>query len=313
MTSPSKKPNVRLNPLLLDDDELRAPPQSAKGQADVYPIEPRVMPDWVNEAAESAPESRISAAGEPPPAPSWPMLNGVFTFPFYFCALGVWTLISLGLTITGWLAMFWIAYGAVLGGTSARLLGLPTLLAGTLTLGYAVSCCLIIIEDTSLGYDSFEIAPEFDWKGWVLNLWRVIALGLQAGLVGAVVQFINPSHSLFSGLAGTLAAFPFVLLGGLAAEGAWVPLAILTVLRSLGRLWWAWGLFFLETTPLIIGWTPLVRAGLRSESPWLTPVYTGPLLAAIILIYARLLGRLAGCIAKTTIESSAEGDHDEDP
>ena len=192
-------------------------------------------------------------------------------------------------------------------------LGLPALTAGTLTLGYAVSCCLIIIEDTSLGYDAFEITVELDWKGWVVNLLRFVALGLQAGLVGALLQFVSPSQSWTWAAAGTFAALPFVLLGALAAEGAWIPVAIPTVLRSFAHIWWAWGLFFLETTPMAVVWTSITRAGLRSESPWLTPLYAAPLLAALILVYARLLGRLAGYIAKTTSESSAEGDHDEEP
>jgi hypothetical protein len=102
------------------------------------------------------------------------------------------------------------------------------------------------------------------------------------------------------------------VLGALASEGAWAPVAIVPVLRSLAQIWWAWGLFFVETAAMIVPWTLLVQMGLRSESAWLTPLYTAPLLAAIILIYARLLGRLAGYIVKTTMESSTEGDHDEE-
>jgi hypothetical protein len=312
MSTPPKKPDVRLNPLLLDDDEFRIARQPAKPPADADRVEPRVMPDWVNEAAQSTAPTRVSAAEEPPAPPRWPMFDGTFTFPFYFCTLGVWMLISLGLMVTGWLAMLWIAYGDVMGMTSARLFGLPTLAAGTLTLAYAASCCLSIIEDTSYGYDVLEIAPEMDWKGWIWDLWHIVALGLQAGMVGAAVQFVSSSHSWLPAVAGTFAAFPFVVLGALAAEGAWVPTAILSVLRSLAHVWWAWGLFFLETAAMAVGWTFVTRAGLQSESPWLTPLYAAPLLGAVILIYARLLGRLAGCIAKATEESSTEGDHDDE-
>jgi hypothetical protein len=43
----------------------------------------------------------------------------------------------------------------------------------------------------------------------------------------------------------------------------------------------------------------------------LTPLYTAPLLAIIILIYARLIGKLAGCISASTKKTASEGDDDE--
>ena len=52
MSTPAKKPNVQLNPLLLDDDELRVAQPPAKPQTDAEAVQPRAMPDWVNEAAE---------------------------------------------------------------------------------------------------------------------------------------------------------------------------------------------------------------------------------------------------------------------
>jgi len=239
------------------------------------------------------------------------MLSGVLTFPFYLNVLGHWIIISLGLMVTGWLTMFWVQYGDVMGGTTARLLGLPALLTATLTLGYAASCCLVVIEETSYGWETFEISPGIDWKEWVWSLLHLGALALQAGIVGAVVQAVSSSDSLLPAACGTLAALPLVLLGAFAADGAWAPLAIVTVLRSVRQVWWAWGLFFLETTPLCAAWTYLTVAGLAGGSPWLMPTYSAPLLAAVILIYARLVGRLAGCI-RLAAESLTEGDRDED-
>ncbi len=112
---------------------------------------------------------------------------------------------------------------------------------------------------------------------------------------------------------GTFVAFPFILLGALAADGAWVPIAIGMVLRSFVQVWWAWALFFLEITPMVVVWTLLTATELHGEgdTPWLVPLYAAPLLAAIILIYARLMGRLAGCISAKIIPLT-KGDDDED-
>ena len=113
-------------------------------------------------------------------------------------------------------------------------------------------------------------------------------------------------------LVGTLAVFPLVLLGALAAEGAWVPLAIGRTLQSFFHAGWAWGLFYLETTPMIAAWGWLVKSQLAGRGPWLVPLYAGPLLATIILIYARLVGRLAACISAAMEKRSDKGDEDED-
>jgi hypothetical protein len=245
----------------------------------------------------------LSAAEEPPPPPQWPMFTGVLTFPWRLSVLSAWMFISIGLMLTAWLVMFWFGPGAVLGGMSARLFGPPACMTCVLTFGYAWTCCLTIIEETSNGWDRIEVEPSLEWKEWVLNVGRITALTLQAGLVGAAAQGLMQTESWGPLVVGTFAAFPLVLLGALASGEAWVPVGIKTVLWSVRPLWWAWGLFYVETGVLAWGWTLLTAAGLREE-PWLTPLYSGPLLSAVMLIYARLLGRLAGCIVRKTSQPS---------
>jgi hypothetical protein len=164
----------------------------------------------------------------------------------------------------------------------------------------------VIIEGTSYGH-SFEVAPSLDWKEWGWNLAHITALGAEAGIVGVAVQQIGLSDSWIPTAVGTFVAFPFVLLGALAADGAWAPLAIVTVLRTFVPLLRAWGLFYLQTGIMAVAWTALTWAGLDGPAPWLTPVYAGPLLAALLLIYARLIGRLAARIMAAT-ESPEDDD-----
>jgi len=294
MSEPAK-PRPRINPLL-DEEDLFGPPAPPAPTPEPEETIDR-EPEWVRRAIEKAERQEAAAAEAQKLAwPKWPMFAGIAVFPFYLTTLGSVLGIAVGLTITGWLLMFWIQYGAVMGGTTARLLGLPPLATGALTLGYAASYCLIVIEETSYGADAVETWPDFNCKEWLWNLFHVTALGAQAALAGAAVQFLGGSNSMFSMLVGALAALPFVLLGALAAEGAWVPTALGSVLRSVASAWWAWGLFFLETTPLIVLWIYVTQAGLSGPSPWATPLYSGPLLSLVIVLYARILGRLAGCI-----------------
>jgi len=301
MANPPEKPKGRTNPLL-DDAEFQIAPE---------PVKARVVPAFVEKAMQATEQKRISAAEELPSSPRWPMLSGIFFYPFYLSALGSWMFISAGLMVFGWLFMFWIEYGAM-DMSTVYYLGLPAFTAGVLTFGYAASCCFSIIEGTSNGWDSFEVSPGIEWKEWIWSFLHISALLAQAGMVGYALELVCYSESWLPMVVGTLAVFPLVLLGALAADGAWAPLAIGKTLQSFFLVGWAWRLFYVETTPMIAGWAWLVKTQLAGQGPWLVPLYAGPLLATIILIYARLIGRLAGCISAATTKLLDEGDDDED-
>lgn len=301
MADSPENPKGRINPLL-DNDDFYTISEPAK---------PPAVSNLVEKHMRAAERKRISAAEELPPPPRWPMLSGVLSFPFYLNTLGPWMLITFGLMIAAWLLMFWIEYGGIGGMSTVFYIGMPTCLTAILTIGFAASCSFTIIESTSNGWDTFEVSSGMDWKEWVWSFAHITALLMQAGLVGYVVELVSFSDSWLPMIAVTFAVFPLVLLGALAADGAWAPLAIGKVLLSLVQVWWAWGLFYLEITPMAVGWTFLTNMELAGDTPWLAPLYAAPLLATIILIYARLIGRLGGCIAAETAKLSTEGDDDE--
>ncbi len=302
MSIPPEKPKDRTNPLLED----------AEFQIAGQPTAPPVVPAFVQKHMQATEQKRVSAAEELPPPPRWPMLSGIFVFPFYLSTLGSWMFISAGLMVFGWLFMFWLEYGDVLGVDSVYYLGLPVLSAGILTFGYAASCCFSIIEGTATGWDSFEVSSGVEWKEWIWSFLHLTALLAQAGIVGYALELVCSTESWLPMVVGTLAVFPLVLLGALAADGAWAPLAIGKTLQSIFLVGWAWGLFYLETMPMLAVWAWLVKTQLAGQGPWLAPLYAGPLLATIILIYARLIGRLAGCISAATAKLLDEGNDDED-
>lgn len=305
MSTPANAPKGR--PIAsADDDDFWGPNEPAE-VSNSAPVETPAAAGILERHAQETLQRRMAAAGKPPPPPRWPMLSGVFLFPFYLQSLAAWMAISLGLMISSWLLLTLLGPASILGLTGVRLFGPPTCAAALLTFGYAASCFLIIIEETCHGWQSIEVSAGLDWKEWAWNYAHVTALLLQSAVVGHVVRLLCGTESWLPMVVGTLAVFPQVLLGALAADGAWVPIAIPTVLRSLVRNPLAWAFFYLETSVLIVVWTSLTAAGLK-HAPWLVPLYAAPLLAAIILIYARLAGRLAGCIAAGMLPHRTKGD-----
>jgi hypothetical protein len=292
----------RINPLLDEDDfRIAAPP----------PVQERAVPEYIAKHLRVA-EEKVARDVKEPDRPRLSMLSGVFLFPFQLKSLEALIFSTVGLLVGGWLLMFWIAYGAIGGTTTVYYIGVPTCATIITTLGYIATCSLKIIESTAENDESFEIAVGIEWKEWIWNFAHMLVLVLQAGMVGAVMKVLIPIHPWLPMIAATYAVFPIVLLGALAADGAWAPIAIGSVLRSLIPVGWAWALFYLETTVPIVAWCILVGAGLSSYSPWLTPLYAAPLLAIYFLFYARLIGRLASCISESTKNQQSEGDDDEE-
>lgn len=255
------------------------------------------VPDMVPAYVRAKLEQRERQAPPPLRPPRRPMIDGTLIFPFYPCALAAWTIITIGMVVSCYMLLILWGPAAQLGGLGLRAWGPPTFGATLMTLAYACTACLNVIEGTSYGHDSVECEPDLNWKEWFYSFAYVAFLLMQAGAVGMAVKVATLSEPWWPMAAVTWALLPWVLLGSLAAEGAWVPLAIGDVVRSFPALKWQWGLFYLQTTAIALVWVVLTVVGLRL-APWLMPLYSAPILAAGLLIYARLVGRLAWCIAE---------------
>ena len=283
------------------------PPLDARGpdpaDDDAYglsePEQPRTppVPEVVPAYVRAKLEHRERRAPPPLRPPRRPMIDGTLIFPFYPCALAPWMVITGGLVFSGYLLLILWGPAAQLGALGLRTMGPPAYGATMMTLAYAFTACLKMIEETSHGLDSVECEPDLNWKEWFYSFAYVAFLLLQAGAVGMAVKVVALSEPWWPMAAVTLVVFPWVLLGSLAAGGAWAPVAIGDVVRSVPGLWRQWGLFYLQTTAIALVWTLLTVGGLRL-APWVMPLYSAPILGAGLLIYARLVGRLAWCIAQ---------------
>jgi len=255
------------------------------------------VPDVVPAYVRAKIEHRERQAPPPLRPLRRPMFDGTLIFPFYTCALAPWMVITGGLIFSGYLLLILWGPAAQLGGLGLRAMGPLAYGATLMTLAYAFTACLKVIEETSHGLDSVECEPDLNWKEWSYSFAYVAFLVMQAGAVGMAVKLATLSEPWWPMAAVTWVLLPWVLLGSLAANGAWLPLAVGEVARTFPALWGQWALFYLQITPIALVWVVLTVGGLRL-GPWLMPLYSAPILGAGLLIYARLVGRLAWCIAE---------------
>ncbi|MBI5760788.1 MAG: hypothetical protein HZA46_19890 [Planctomycetales bacterium] len=260
----------------------------------------------------------------PPPTPRWFLIDGVFTYPWHCDAILRWIFLSCGFAAVGVIPTL----AVVLTGSSGIgtwlvmvFMALPMIWLLVWTGSYAVSCCLRVLEDTAAGNQRVLEWPDPYWRDWAGQFFYIIYLACLASAPGYAIDRLLGGVPGFSGLATAASVwivFPVCLLSSVTSISPWMPLSW-PIVRSLVTCWWCWLAFYYESAllgamwlgPLVFGlglvcwpdesgqvlgatWLgPLVLFfGLRL-APVLTMLLHGPLLAAVCLIYARLLGRVA--------------------
>ncbi len=228
--------------------------------------------------------------------PRWTFFSGVFQFPWRGDAIARWGMLSLGLVAAGLLvtAASSLMGEGLIGGFTLAFFGMAVLWISIWSFSFAAHCMLAIVEDTSAGADEIVSWPDSDWREWI---WRM----LQVGYLVAVSIAVGFGLSQLAGLwlpqpglvwaATVFLLFPILLLSSVDANSPFIPLSR-RVRRSLTRVAWAWLVFYALSALM---WAAVAGAvwGIAGVHDFLTPVVGGPLLAAALLIYARLLGRLA--------------------
>jgi hypothetical protein len=184
-------------------------------------------------------------------------------------------------------------------GVTLAFFALPQIWLTIWTLSFAAACGLRVLEDTAAGNNLVREWPEPNWRDWAAQLIYVGYLAIVAACLGygagrAAEEFGAPGVLVGSVTGAVL--WPILLLSSLEANNIWVPFSW-PVLRSLGRSWWAWLLFYVESSVLLGIYVGLLWYGFGLQ-PLLAVLATGPLLAALFLIEARLLGRLAWRISQ---------------
>jgi len=225
---------------------------------------------------------------EPPALPFW---TGVFSFPFYLQSLGVWMLVAMGLTVgaLGIVLCIWCLDNGL--SLAFRCFVMPVFLIIAFTCSYASAACMAITQATSEGYDQVHDWPTGDWREWAWTMTYPGGMFVLSALLGWVTHLAIPMWPPIPAIVVVFLAFPILLLSALEAGSSMTPVST-PVLQSLVMVWWGWGIFYVETGLMLIGWSLLVWSSF-ADFPWLTAAIAAPILAAGFMVYARLMGRLA--------------------
>jgi len=254
--------------------------------------------------------ARVRRAG-----PRWPLVRGIVSFLWYEAT---WPRL-IGLTFGLLVVLFPVLWSVSLMKTPvAGLANAAPLVGAMVLLGVGGLCCtmwavvasaflMTIIQDTAEGSDRVEDWPEAifaDWAGDILFFFSSVCVSILPGVAFVQISgYIGPLSGLIVP-ASALLLFPVVMLSML--EGS-SPLSVLsfTVLRSLFSTSWVWILFYLETAVLVAAFVFFAAQVFRSLGPW--GLYLPAALSvAVLMVYCRLLGRLAWCCGPEHRESAEE-------
>ena len=271
--------------------------------------EPSLQPRWHNRVYAEEEADRPEEADQPPRRP---LLDGVFEFPFRrdgaACLLHLW--------FWGVPTLFLFALAGLLSRLGANLEGSGDpaasawgffALAAAFTapwLALSSACGLRILSETAAGRDRIDDFPRLldyrDWFGdalfvvnsFVLCSLPAAALGWLADLAGC-----EPGLASLAGGQALLGLFPIVLLSMLENDSRIAPFSPL-VFHSLGRHGRAWGIFYAESAALGLV-PPIAMAAIINMPMPFAAVFAWLLFpmifSATLMIYFRLLGRLAWC------------------
>ena len=260
----------------------------------------------------------IDARGRPI-LPGWPLVTGVLPFLFSAGIPIYWLSLSAGFMAAGWVLLMGLQM-AMSGGIGA-IAGMCFFALGcvlTMICASAGSSLFVqVVAESSTGCRQIDNWPSFfDWYG---SAFYMFIGGMLSALPGWAIAHVPPLASS-SGTAEPLTVvsigvcFPVILLSQLDNVS---PMGLLSgrVLASMARCPFSWMFFYFESALLVALCgliTFLVDTGgqvarvvsFRGEainfvgSP-LTVLWMTPLYVAALIIWARLLGRLAWRVAET--------------
>jgi len=250
-----------------------------------------------------------------PAPPESLFFSSVFSFPWRsWSAFVRWTLVSLGFSLVGlmfWLSFYLLREYGFLGAIAAGSMILGVAVVGLLASSLAASCSLFILQETAAGMDVLDEWPAEGWRDGIFDamllLWLHATSGFFCYLCGLAVSPLTGSF-LPPLLLLHVLLFPLTLISAMDSESVWLPYSG-TVLRSLKRLARTWFLFYVISGIFLLA-TGGVYVLLLEKQPFAGALLLGPFAGAVVLIYSRLVGRMAWKIGE---EFSEPEDSDSEP
>jgi hypothetical protein len=228
----------------------------------------------------------------PAPPPRWAFFSGVLTYPWWPQSVLPWVVLTVSISLCE-VARLWIVDLLGRGQLIAGFFALGWLFFALLTGSYAAACIAAVTETTAYNDDAPYDWPDPDWRERVMHLvWLGWCVGLAAALAlgPATALFESAQHVAWALLIGVGVLFPIFLLSTLETNSL-SPFSqpVWGSLLTQGLSW----LIFYALTGLLVGGCGFASVWLFGRIGMFSAFVAGPLWAACILIYARLLGRLA--------------------
>jgi hypothetical protein len=256
--------------------------------ATLKPVEPDKPPDYIVIPPRSA-------------GPAWAFTNNVATFPWTLISLPRWLAASAVLAVTGYLGL--VTWSLLSSLRDNSVFGPPlmvlTILVGLLSLSYVVACMLDISVNAAYNADKLG---DWPYEGFLDRLfllvrviWYAAFAAVPAAVIGALVYFAGAPF--WAGFAPTaIFTFPFTFLSGMEADSPFWPVS-LPIWHSLRQTPVSWFAFYLVSSLLLSACCFVMRwiFGNLGEG---SVLILGPMWAAAVFIYGRLLGRLAWLVMK---------------
>jgi hypothetical protein len=193
------------------------------------------------------------------------------------------------------------------------LLFAASIIVGAAVLAFAARCMLVVVQETAQGQDEilWPKEPYVDWLGHAVLFVELVGIWLApAALTARLLRHTwlpdeGPLRVLLLAGPGLWLFFPIGLLSSLSAESRWVPFRWAIVQRMLRIAPATLGFYLLTIFVLSAAVVPWYYALFSAGGAILLPVAAG-VGAAVLFIYARLLGRLGWLLARVRVKERVQ-------
>lgn len=232
-----------------------------------------------------------------PPPPASLFFSNVFQFPWsYPAAIANWCYLAVGISFMGLLFGVCVWMLETMGRTGW--LGMGFLMMGIVWVGlwslsFAAAVGVAIVTETAAGMDRVESWGEGGWRDWLFEfavlLWIYVFSGFvcmpMALLLKEAVGYLSPQLFVMQ-----FFVFPALWLSAMDSESVLIPYSGLVV-GSFRRIPRTWAKFYGLALAVLVPPIGIVSVAFWFNA-WLGGSIAGPILASVVFIYSRLLGRL---------------------
>lgn len=225
--------------------------------------------------------------------PKWTFFSQVYLYPWSKYVWPRWIWMSIGWTFS-WALISAVTYFIMLGGLSpiaGAFFALPAFWFTFMSLSYSAACGMTVLEGTAAGQQTIDEWPDPDWREWAAKLLYLAFIGLLTQGVAAGVTFLTalPGLEWFISIAALHVFYPIILLSALETTNPFWPVSkpVLNSMATHTRFWILYFLISCSCSALFLG-----VAWVSISIPFIGALWMGPLIATMIVLQTRLLGRL---------------------